>query len=69
MAAGGIRSLIIEGELMAKGPRVIYLPRPEKWRQKVPDWARDRREEILDRVRKELGGKHFRYIETEAHVV
>jgi hypothetical protein len=57
-------TLVIWGELMAKGPRVIYIPSSDEWQHKMPDWARYRREEILNRVRQELGSKRFRYLET-----
>jgi hypothetical protein len=40
-AEGSIRSLIIEGELMGRGPRLIYFPGDEEWQRKMPPWARD----------------------------
>lgn len=34
-----------------KRPSVIYIPSPQRWNRDVPPWARDRREEILSRIR------------------
>jgi hypothetical protein len=34
-----------------KQPSVIHVPSPERWRSEMPDWARDRRELILERLR------------------
>lgn len=34
-----------------KTPTVIHIPSPERWRSEVPDWARDRRDEILGRIK------------------
>ena len=33
-----------------KGPSVIQVPSPKRWKAKLPEWARDRRKEILDRI-------------------
>jgi hypothetical protein len=63
---GKIRRLVISGELMAKGPRVMYVPSHDEWQQKMPVWAKDRREEILNRIRVELGDKRVKYVETES---
>jgi hypothetical protein len=65
LQTGQIRRLMLDGYLMARGPRSVYFPSPEDWRRKMPDWARDRRDEILARVRGELGTKHFRYYDAE----
>jgi hypothetical protein len=68
VVAGQIRRLLLDGYLMGRGPRSVYFPPPDEWRQKMPDWARDRRDEILARVRQELGTKHFRYCDAETQV-
>jgi hypothetical protein len=38
---------------MLVGPvhHVIYFVSPERWQQRYPDWARDRRDEIIARVK------------------
>jgi hypothetical protein len=68
LEAGQIRSLMLYGELMAKGPRHVYFPDPEVWQQKMPDWASGRRDEILAKVRDELGTRHFRYYDSKTPV-
>jgi len=68
LEAGQVRRLMLDGYLMGRGPRSVYFPGPQDWQQKMPDWARDRRDEILDRVREELGTKHFRYCDAETQV-
>ncbi len=66
--AGQIRRLMICGELMARGPRHVYFPDPDDWQRKMPDWAKDRRDEILNRISDELGSKHFRYYDPKPQV-
>ena len=34
-----------------KDPTVVHIPSSKKWNSVVPEWARNRREEILDRVK------------------
>jgi len=34
-----------------KRPSVIHIPSPQSWNREVPPWARDRREEIIDRIK------------------
>ncbi|MBW1669661.1 MAG: hypothetical protein JRJ66_16785 [Deltaproteobacteria bacterium] len=36
---------------MLKEPSVIHIPSEENWASEVPEWARQRREEILSRIR------------------
>jgi ribose 5-phosphate isomerase B len=38
-----------------KSPSVIHIPSPERWHSEMPEWARDRREEILDRIKSKCG--------------
>jgi hypothetical protein len=66
VAGGQFRRLVIGGELMARGSRLIYFPNEDDWQQNMPDWAKSRREEIFDRIRAEFGSKRFRYIETQS---
>jgi ribose 5-phosphate isomerase B len=42
-----------------KGPSVIQVPSPERWQGKLPDWAKERRGEILDRIRSKCS--HMKY--------
>ena len=36
---------------------ILYVPSERDWLRDMPDWAKDRREEILVRIRQELGPK------------
>lgn len=53
---GQWRRLVIDGELLAaRDPHhLVFLPSETDW-QRLPDWARGRRAEILQRVRQGLG--------------
>jgi hypothetical protein len=69
LEAGDVRRLMIYGELMARGPRHVYFPDPDDWQHRMPDWAKDRRGEILNRIRDEFGTKHFRYYDAKTQVI
>ena len=34
-----------------KRPSIIHIPSPERWNSELPEWVRNRREEILERVK------------------
>jgi hypothetical protein len=53
----GTDKLELDVEPLTHGPSVIYLPSPEKWNNEMPDWAKDRRAEILGRIKD--GTKHL----------
>lgn len=36
-------------------PRVLYVPSAEAWPDAVPDWMRERRDEVLERLRRHSG--------------
>jgi hypothetical protein len=57
-----IERIIIDGEMMAVGPHVVYLPTKEEWK-KMPEWVQGRRGEIIGRVKDFLGNKHYEYDE------
>lgn len=58
---GAWQRLDIEGEmLMGEAHHAVYLPAPDRWRH-YPDWARDRREEIVGRIRSEFREPDFVY--------
>ncbi len=59
---GVVEHFIIAGEMMAVGLHVIYVPTEEEWRKTAPEWARWRRDEILERVRGALGSKNYEYV-------
>jgi len=64
LADGQRRRAVMECELESKGPRILRLPATEDWHWKMPEWARGRREEIVERVRSELKAMGVRYIES-----
>jgi hypothetical protein len=47
----------------------IYIPSKDKWKEIMPGWARERRDEIVTRVKKRVGkrliGKSWIYKETD----
>jgi len=65
LADGEIRHLVVYGTFMPKGKMGIYWPTREVWQQQAPDWAKNRRDEIFDRIRKELGNRFSQCIETD----
>jgi hypothetical protein len=56
------RHITIDGEMLVGRPRhVIYFASPDEWRQRYPDWARDRRDEIIARIKSELRQPDYEY--------
>jgi hypothetical protein len=53
----GERSLEFQIDWLDRGRRVVYVPTAERWKAEIPDWARERREEILVAI-KTLTKKH-----------
>jgi len=47
----------------------IYIPTDPKWREIMPDWARERKDEIVSRIKKRIGkrliGKGWTYEESD----
>jgi hypothetical protein len=54
---GGRRQLQLGGELLVGTPSVVYVPNANAWAHRVPDWARDRRDEIVARAMSEFGAQ------------
>ncbi len=51
---GAWQRLDIDGEmLVGRAHHAIYFPPPERW-QLYPEWARNRREEIIARIKSEF---------------
>ena len=58
---GTWQRLILSGEmLMGRPHHVIYFASPEQWR-KYPEWARNRREEIIQRIKSEFTEPDYQY--------
>lgn len=43
--------LVLQIEPMARDADIVYVPNAEMWLNSAPDWARERREEILERLK------------------
>jgi hypothetical protein len=47
----------------------IYIPSDVKWKEIMPEWAKGKKQEIVARIKKEIGtrliGKSWRYEETD----
>ena len=58
---GAWQRLDIEGEMLTgEAHHAVYLAAPDRWRF-YPDWARDRREEIVARIRSEFREPDYIY--------
>ncbi len=45
------------------GPFTFYLPGEERWRQVFPEWAAERRAEIVSRIKEECAHFNAQWIE------
>lgn len=55
------RRIPIDGELLTgRAHHAVYLASPEQWRQ-YPEWARDRRDEIVARIRSQFRPPDYDY--------
>ena len=52
---GGLQRLVVDGTLLVDGSRVVYVPSEKTWTLEAPEWARERREEILARISTDIG--------------
>lgn len=58
---GEVERLGMYSEMSVGAPNVVYVPTEKEWKQKMPDWAQGRREEILERVKHKLGTRRYEY--------
>lgn len=56
------RRLTIEGEMLVPG-HAVYVPDDKEWRERMPEWARDRKAEIIARIKEELGTRDHEFVE------
>jgi hypothetical protein len=61
LEAGQIRSFELRAPIKERAQRMICFPAPDDWHGQMPGWAKDRRAEIIARVKGELGTKRFIY--------
>ena len=59
---GKIERLTVYGERMAIGPHLVYVPDEESWQLEAPAWARNRRDEIVGRIKLMLGTRKYEYV-------
>ncbi|MCP5521978.1 MAG: hypothetical protein H7A46_10575 [Verrucomicrobiales bacterium] len=64
-AGGDTRHLQFDYGHVSPGKLGISWPSEEAWQRRAPDWAQGRREEILARIREDLGNRLVRCVETE----
>ena len=58
---GSVDRITIFGERLVSAPHVVYVPSPEEWQQTMLSWARGRREEIIENMKRKLGTKKYEY--------
>ena len=57
-------SITITAELLSGKPqRIFYVPTEEKWKQ-FPEWVRDRRAEVIARMKTQYPEPHYSYANT-----
>ncbi|MBK8652097.1 MAG: hypothetical protein IPN23_10390 [Elusimicrobia bacterium] len=56
----GGEKIDFEVEPMNQSPSVISIPSAERWKAEMPDWAKDRRDVILKRLKDET--KHLNWV-------
>lgn len=40
---------------------IVHVPSEAEWREQMPEWAKERRDEIMARIIKEIGTKEYRF--------
>ena len=61
--AEGDRTLELTWEARMQGHSMAYAPSPRLWREIMPDWAKERREEILESMKRQTAGDGFDWLE------
>ena len=59
---GTICRLTLYREMMATPPNVVYVPAEDEWQRDMPAWARERRAEIVENVKRALGTKRNEFV-------
>jgi hypothetical protein len=67
---GGMESVYLEWEIRLGKPSALFVPNERVWRERKPDWAKDRRDEIVARVVAimKARGWQFQVIESKAGI-
>lgn len=56
-----VRALTIDGDLGS--PHLVYVPTRETWDKDMPAWAHSRRDEIVGRIKQQLGVTKYEFQE------
>ncbi len=64
LCGGQFRSIEFGGEMEGDSPHIIYLPSAAIWRDTAPEWAHDRRDEIIARLKSEFREPNYEYVGT-----
>jgi hypothetical protein len=57
-----IEEVVIDGEILAGKPHhALYILSPSEWDRQYPEWARGRRDEILQRIRSKCPDSEYEY--------
>ena len=59
----GKNSFELQVEPGLKKPTVVYIPSPENWNKELPEWAQNRRDEILNRIKPKCDHLHCEWKE------
>jgi hypothetical protein len=49
------RRVVFHGEMLVRGPHVLYMPDDLEWNDSTPVWLHGRRQQVLDRIVEDLG--------------
>ena len=59
---GAARRMMLDGEMLTgRAHHVIYFASPEQWQREAPEWARERRDEIIARIKSEFREPDYEY--------
>ena len=62
IASDAKRFLTLDGQMLVGAPHLVYIPEAEAWEAKMPAWARGRRDQIISRIKAELGTVKYDYV-------
>ena len=63
MQNGRIEHLIIPGNIQFDEPGEIYVPTSKEWQETMPEWAKQRKDEILERAKIFCNSQEYEYRE------
>ena len=61
-----VLSLVVEMASDRRGPLyVVYVPTARSWHRETPEWARERREEIMAEIKRLTSDNRIRWVEED----